>query len=114
MLYSRMKEVPENTTEFRICQRQHLLSYMRYDLAQRMVLFEPEQFDALAAKLDELKDASTDSARREHVAEATAAAHGTQCPVCGRELVERHRRSDGHVFIGCSGWPSCHYTRNAW
>ena len=109
-----LKKVPENTTEFRICQRQNLLSYMRYDLAQRRVLFEPEQFDALAAKLDELKAASTDSARMEHVAEAAAAAHGTKCPSCGRELVERHRRSDGHAFIGCSGWPSCHYTRNTW
>ena len=32
------------------------------------------------------------------------------CPVCDAELVLRHRRRDGHPFMGCSCWPLCHGT----
>jgi HAD superfamily hydrolase (TIGR01549 family) len=36
------------------------------------------------------------------------------CPECGSNLVKRQRRSDGHAFIGCSGFHAlgCRYTRN--
>jgi Topoisomerase DNA binding C4 zinc finger/Haloacid dehalogenase-like hydrolase len=33
------------------------------------------------------------------------------CPSCGLSLVKRVRRSDGSLFFGCTGYPSCHYTR---
>ena len=36
----------------------------------------------------------------------------TKCPDCGRRLVERRRRRDGRYFLGCSGYPKCHYSRN--
>jgi predicted phage-related endonuclease len=40
-------------------------------------------------------------------------AHGTSdCPWCGLELVER--KSIRGTFIGCSGYPDCHYTRRKW
>ncbi len=35
------------------------------------------------------------------------------CPSCGSHLVTRPRRLDGRPFIGCSNYPSCHYTRAA-
>lgn len=31
------------------------------------------------------------------------------CPQCGKPLVERTRHVDGGKFIGCSGFPKCHY-----
>jgi len=34
-----------------------------------------------------------------------------KCPNCGEQLVTRHRRKDGRKFIGCSGFPKCHYLR---
>jgi DNA helicase II / ATP-dependent DNA helicase PcrA len=29
------------------------------------------------------------------------------CPSCGRKMIKRTRRSDGKVFLGCSGFPTC-------
>jgi len=29
------------------------------------------------------------------------------CPECGRPMTLRHRRSDGHPFYGCTGYPTC-------
>lgn len=30
------------------------------------------------------------------------------CPVCGKKMVLRHRKSDGGKFYGCSSYPKCH------
>ena len=32
------------------------------------------------------------------------------CPVCGKLLQLRKRRSDGNPFYGCSGYPKCRFT----
>ena len=29
------------------------------------------------------------------------------CPQCGKPMIKRERRSDGHPFWGCSGFPKC-------
>lgn len=34
-----------------------------------------------------------------------------ECARCGKPMVERRRRADGVRFYGCSGFPSCRYTR---
>jgi ssDNA-binding Zn-finger/Zn-ribbon topoisomerase 1 len=31
------------------------------------------------------------------------------CPRCGCNLVKRSRRSDGNLFVGCSGYPNCKF-----
>lgn len=36
---------------------------------------------------------------------------GRTCPECGSELVKRKSRY-GNYFIGCSGYPKCHYIEN--
>ena len=36
---------------------------------------------------------------------------GRNCPECGKELVKRKSRY-GSYFIGCSGYPKCHYLEN--
>ena len=68
----------------------------------------------IRAKLGALAAGSTKEALREHVAEAKAVADGKVCPYCGSELVERRRKSDGGMFIGCSAFPKCRYTRKQW
>jgi restriction system protein len=35
-----------------------------------------------------------------------------QCPKCGREMLVRTNRKSGEPFLGCSGYPSCRYTRS--
>lgn len=39
----------------------------------------------------------------------TVALTGT-CPLCDRDLALRYRRSDRQPFVGCVGYPACHYT----
>lgn len=33
-----------------------------------------------------------------------------RCPKCGKEMVLRTRRADGHEFYGCKGFPDCRFT----
>lgn len=106
------KEVPDDTAEYCICQRPGLKSRLNADLRAREAIFSAERLGSLRARLDLLAAASSEDAREEHVEQVQAALR--TCPVCGNPLVERHRKSDGGTFIGCSGYPKCRYTRNSW
>jgi len=33
------------------------------------------------------------------------------CPKCGKQLVRRTNKKDGSSFIGCTGFPDCHFTK---
>ncbi len=107
-----LKEVPADTSEYCVCQRPSLRSRLRNDLRAREALFSDEHFRSLKARLDVLAAASGEGAREEHVEQVREAMR--TCPLCGKPLVERHRKSDGGAFIGCSGYPRCRYTRAAW
>ena len=37
-----------------------------------------------------------------------------RCPMCSSVLVERRNRRTGEVFLGCSRFPGCRYTRKAY
>ena len=77
-------------------------------------MFGGAEFEAIKEKLGALAAGSTKEAMQKHVEEAKAVADGRACPYCGSELVERHRKSDGGMFIGCSAFPKCRYTRKQW
>lgn len=109
-----LKDVPRNTEEYVICQRHHLTRDVIRDLKKRDIVFGEERFALLKGKLDELSAASTEEEKRFHVLETEVATAGTTCPFCGKPLVERHRKSDGGMFVGCSGFPKCRYTRPEW
>ena len=109
-----LKDVPFDGEGFHVCRRHHLVRDMKRDLEKREVLFGDAEFQAVKAKLDGLKAGSTKEALQEHIEEAKAVQSGKVCPYCGSDLVERHRKSDGGVFIGCSAFPKCRYTRSAW
>ncbi len=34
------------------------------------------------------------------------------CRMCGKPMVIRRRKSDGHEFYGCQGFPVCRATRS--
>ena len=106
------KEVPDDTAEYCICQRPGHKSRLNADLRAREAIFTAERLGSLRARLDLLAAASSEDAREEHVEQVQAALR--TCPVCGNPLVERHRKSDGGTFIGCSGYPKCRYSRNSW
>lgn len=42
---------------------------------------------------------------------AITAASKQQCPSCGRDLLRRTNRRTQDVFWGCSGYPTCRFTR---
>ena len=78
----------------------------------REAIFSDERFRSLKSRLDELAVASDADAHEEHVEQVREAMR--TCPLCGKPLVERRRKSDGGAFIGCSGYPRCRYTRASW
>lgn len=34
------------------------------------------------------------------------------CPLCGKSLIVRVNRDNGNRFMGCAGFPNCHFTKN--
>ena len=104
-----LKEVPADTDEYRIIQRQNLVREVRRDLKSFEAVHGRDDFARLKGLLDGLATASTEQARKEHAERVRKT-----CPWCGKPLVERHRRSGGGAFVACTGYPECHYTRNEW
>ncbi len=109
-----LKAVPDDTESVIICRRHHLVRDVERSLERREFSFDEKKLDGICDMLDGLAKASTAEARNEHAAQAKAVAEGTVCPYCGSNLVERRRKSDGNVFIGCSAFPKCRYTRSGW
>ena len=105
-----LKRVPEDTGEYAICQRQHLVKRLRGDIKSRARRFSDEEFEGLEARIRQLVAASTDSAKAGHVEEVQRVQSGEVCPRCGGELVRREGRYG--EFVGCSNYPRCRYTRN--
>ena len=105
-----LRKVPANTEDYLICQRRHLLKLLRRDIEGRPRRFDDARFDALAAAIGQLEEASTGEARAEHVEQAQRVKAGEVCPRCGGELVRRNGRYG--EFMGCSNYPRCRYTRN--
>lgn len=74
--------------------------------------FSSEQICAILRQLDSYKAQTTRQATHAHKARLKEKFSGDVCPRCGRPLVERrNRQGKGHPFLGCSGYPRCHYTR---
>ena len=90
------------------------VAYVRSD---DNIALNPEEFDAICARLNVLDTSSANSASLgRHVQDLHARFESTtQCPRCGGRLVQRQSRKrgyEGNVFLGCSNFPSCRYIRN--
>ena len=104
-----LKKVPPSTTEYVICHRQHLLSYLRHDLDRYSPVFDEATLERLKASLGALAEGSTQTARFQHLEETEKVMSSNTCPWCGSELVERNGKYG--PFMGCSSYPRCHFTR---
>ena len=104
-----LRKVPDDTDAFLICRRQHLLKALRRDIKARGRRFGDDEFDALAARIGELVEASTDEAKAAHVEQAQRVKAGEVCPRCEGELVRRKGRYG--EFLGCKNYPRCKFTR---
>jgi DNA helicase-2/ATP-dependent DNA helicase PcrA len=70
-----------------------------------------QEEDAFKAKMERDK---ADLAGLDEVAKynkAMSVQTTVDCPVCGSEMIKRHRRSDNAPFWGCSTFPKCRGTR---
>lgn len=36
----------------------------------------------------------------------------SSCPKCGKELVERVNKKTGEIFMGCTGFPVCKFSKS--
>ena len=101
-----LKKVPEDTDEYKVFRRQHLMTRLRKDLSRREVVFDEETFDRLLARLE--KANKTDELSEEHVSVVEGIKEGRVCPYCSGKLVVRHGKHGD--FLGCENFPKCRYT----
>ena len=106
-----LKDVPPNTAEYVICQRQHLLKILRSHLDRLDPVFDAGELGRLRSSMSELSEGSTETVRSQHVERAQMYASGDVCPWCGSKLVRRNGKYG--PFVGCSAYPRCRFTRNA-
>ena len=102
-----LKEVPKNTMHRTIIKRTDILDEVKKDLAIRTVLFDESRIDWIHSVLSKYE--ATEEEMEGH--KSRIKQHSKEkCPWCGKLLVERNGKYGR--FIGCSGFPSCRYTRN--
>jgi ssDNA-binding Zn-finger/Zn-ribbon topoisomerase 1 len=103
-----LKKVDYKESGAFVFERQELRFYIKQimKVTSLGVLSEKEVEDiALWLKSCERPD---EMVKQQHLRQLEEAAH--TCPWCGSELVERHNRKTGSVFMGCSTFPQCRYT----
>ena len=101
-----LKDVPDDTDEFTILRRHHLVREVNRLAAKRPRVFDDAAFDAIAAKLEQL--AKTEEKAAEHIETVKGIQDGTVCPYCGGQLVKRNGKYG--EFTGCSNYPKCRFT----
>lgn len=102
-----LKKVPNDCDEYVICRRHHLLREVRRDLDRRPVMFDEHALARICAAIEGM--GKNEEKARRHIEQVSGYTHGDNCPWCGRPLVLRHGRHGD--FMGCSGYPSCRFTR---
>ena len=106
------KKIPAATDEYVVCRRPILRKLLTRDMKRHKGCFTWDEVRELNRKVHALVESTGEAGREGHIARIKAAQR--VCPWCGRMLVERHRRSDGAPFVGCSGYPACEYKRWKW
>lgn len=102
-----LKKVPEDTPQYTIVRRQHMLKRLRQELTITGIQFARAQVDTLAERISAAANV-TQEQKQEHVANIQNRTAGSICPFCGAELVLR-RGKNGN-FYGCSTFPKCRFT----
>lgn len=103
-----LKKVPEDSRQYTIVRRPHLLKKLRQDITDKVVLFTHAQVDEITGKLQNAANV-TPELKQQHVAGIKSRTAGTVCPFCGAQLVIREGKYG--KFYGCSTYPKCKFTR---
>ena len=103
-----LKKVPEDSRQYTIVRRPHLLKKLRQDITDKVVLFTHAQVDEITGKLQNAANV-TPEMKQQHVADIKSRTAGTVCPFCGAQLVIREGKYG--KFYGCSTYPKCKFTR---
>ncbi len=94
---------------FVVCNRKNLVHMLNGVLYKRTSVFSKEEIVSICRKLEEWSNADA-SIKEKHIQNVQNRVLNDKCPVCGRELIERNGKYG--VFVGCSGFPNCRYTRD--
>jgi ssDNA-binding Zn-finger/Zn-ribbon topoisomerase 1 len=81
------------------CYREQLSAELARQSAEKARLAEEERLER--AKLDELRTRKDEESKRQHEEKSQRIARDL-CLKCGAPCVQRRRKSDGHLFFGCS------------
>lgn len=105
-----LKEVPTEAKGSKVVCLGELAEALEEDLPARAeTTLDSEMFAHIHYQLDSMAADSTAEARTSHVSETKQVKDGLICPQCGGTLVRRTGKYG--PFLGCSNYPSCHYTR---
>lgn len=97
------KQMPENVLKGRSTD---------YIMSKRQVLLTDREVTGICSKLQSIKNSTSLLAGRRHTRELKERFDNTtKCPKCGCDLVERSSKQTGDIFIGCSNFPRCRYTK---
>lgn len=103
-----LKEVPNDTEHIKVIKRNQLLWRMRDEIDCGRTFFTREEIDAMYERLLPLTQ-KTQEEKQAHVESVRGFKEGTICPLCKKQLVLRHGKYGD--FYGCTGYPSCKFTR---
>ncbi len=103
-----LKSVPDDTADYIILRRHHLLRSLRKLLKEREPCFTRDQVDELAGKLAGAATVSAED-KQKHVDAIKEKTEGDTCPFCGAALLLRKGKYGD--FWGCSAYPRCRFTR---
>ena len=88
-----LKSVPNDTDEYTILRRHHLVREVNRLVAKRPRVFDDATFDVIATKLERL--AKTEEKAAEHIEAVKGIQDGTACPYCGGQKAKRERMEGG-------------------
>ena len=104
-----LKDVPKDTDRRKIFKRDRLIPVVNNDISSRNECFSKEEIEMLYEVLMAYKPDKSEM--KEHKERVRKYSSGYTCPKCGNGLVLR--KGQYGRFIGCSGFPSCRFTRPA-
>lgn len=96
--------------DFTVCKRNKLIQYLKETLKARNAVFSNEELSVICNTLKQWCKSDIDpNIQGQHIEYVKTKMFSEICPICGKTLVERKGKYGN--FIGCSGYPSCKYTR---
>lgn len=103
-----LKNVPEDTEQYKIVRRPDMLKRLRRDLIEKKIVFSQEQVNSIVDKLKPLTQVTTEQ-KDTHVEQIKEKFEGNICPFCGAQLIKRTGKYG--EFWGCTKYPKCRFTR---